>query len=82
MARTSPPQSVASNEIMTVETLARYLCCHQSTIYRMLKRKEIPAFKIGSDWRFSRTAIEQWMRKATIPADLSGPALNVTKTPI
>jgi len=53
-------------DIMTVKTLAEYLLCHQSTIYRLLKARKIPAFKIGSDWRFSRTAIDQWARKSTV----------------
>jgi excisionase family DNA binding protein len=46
--------------------LARYLRCHPSTIYRLLKGKEIPAFKIGSDWRFQKSTIENWLRKGTI----------------
>jgi excisionase family DNA binding protein len=33
---------------------------HPSTIYRLLKRKRIPAFKVGSDWRFDRGGIERW----------------------
>jgi excisionase family DNA binding protein len=42
------------DEITTVPTLAEFFRCNQSTIYRLLKRKQIPAFKIGSDWRFRR----------------------------
>jgi excisionase family DNA binding protein len=53
-------------EILTVPMLARYLRCHPSTIYRLLKGKEIPAFKIGSDWRFQKSVIENWLRKGTI----------------
>ena len=51
---------------MTVTSLAHYLRCHESTVYRLLKRREIPAFKLGSDWRFLKTAIEQWVRKSTV----------------
>jgi excisionase family DNA binding protein len=53
-------------EILTVPMLARYLHCHPSTIYRLLKRRQIPAFKIGSDWRFQKPVIERWLRKSTI----------------
>jgi excisionase family DNA binding protein len=60
------PASKTSNEIMTVATLAEYLRCHQSTIYRMIKHRQIPAFRIGSDWRFSKAAIEQWLQKSMI----------------
>jgi len=33
---------------------------HPTTIYRLLSRKQIPAFHIGSDWRFDSNAIERW----------------------
>jgi excisionase family DNA binding protein len=54
---------MAEREIMTLTELAEYLRVHQSTIYRQLKRREIPAFRIGSDWRFSRMQIDQWLEK-------------------
>src|SRR5260370_9957291 len=40
--------------------LARYLHVHQSTIYRLLRQKELPAFKVGSDWRFNLESIDKW----------------------
>jgi excisionase family DNA binding protein len=46
--------------VMTVPQLAEYLQVHPSTLYRLLKRKQIPAFKVGSDWRFNREKIDQW----------------------
>ena len=57
------------DQILTVPMLAEYLLCHPSTIYRLLKNKRIPGFRVGSDWRFRRSAIDQWLNKATIPAD-------------
>jgi excisionase family DNA binding protein len=33
---------------------------HRSTIYRLLKKGQLPGFKIGSDWRFNVEAIDQW----------------------
>jgi excisionase family DNA binding protein len=46
--------------ILTVGELAKYLRVHRSTIYRLLKRRELPAFKIGSDWRFNAAQIDRW----------------------
>jgi|SRR5216683_3036509 len=46
--------------IMTVRALAEYLRVHPSTIYRLLRQRKLPAFKVGSDWRFSREAIDHW----------------------
>ena len=45
---------------MTVAELSQYLHIHRSTVYRLLKRGEIPAFRIGSDWRFNIETIDVW----------------------
>jgi len=50
----------AVGEVMTVKDLSEYLHCNQSTIYRLLKRGELPAFKVGSDWRFNIETIDKW----------------------
>jgi len=47
---------------MTVKELAHYLSVHTSTIYRLLHANKLPCFKIGSDWRFHREAIDEWIR--------------------
>ena len=47
-------------KIMTVRELAEYLRVHPSTIYRLLRHGTLPAFRVGSDWRFSREAIDLW----------------------
>jgi excisionase family DNA binding protein len=49
------------DEIMTVPTLADYLRCSQSMIYRLLKKRKIPALRLGSDWRFLRSDIDEWI---------------------
>jgi excisionase family DNA binding protein len=60
-----PADSVTSRAepdmIMTVSELAGYLRVHATTIYRLLKDNRVPAFRVGSDWRFSRRAIDRWM---------------------
>jgi excisionase family DNA binding protein len=49
-------------EVMTLEEVAEFLHVHPSTIYRLLKKRTIPAFKMGSDWRFNQESIERWVR--------------------
>jgi excisionase family DNA binding protein len=46
--------------VMTLEEVADYLRVHPSTIYRLLKKKQLPAFKVGSDWRFNLESIDKW----------------------
>jgi excisionase family DNA binding protein len=47
-------------KVLTVGDLANYLRVHRSTIYRLLKPRELPAFRVGSDWRFNIEMIDEW----------------------
>lgn len=47
--------------IMNVHEVADYLRVRISTIYREAKSSDLPGFKLGSDWRFSRASIDAWM---------------------
>jgi excisionase family DNA binding protein len=46
--------------LLTVREVAEYLRVHQATVYRLLKEQKLPAFRVGSDWRFNREVIERW----------------------
>jgi excisionase family DNA binding protein len=46
--------------VLTVSEVAAYLRVHPSTIYRLLKAHQLPAFRIGSDWRFNVEEINAW----------------------
>jgi excisionase family DNA binding protein len=50
--------------VLTLEEVAGYLRVHPSTIYRLLKKKKLPAFKVGSDWRFNLESIDRWRAEA------------------
>jgi excisionase family DNA binding protein len=49
-----------AQRVMTVQDVSAYLRVHPSTVYRLLKRNELPAFRVGSDWRFNVEAIDRW----------------------
>ncbi|MGA9724134.1 MAG: helix-turn-helix domain-containing protein [Candidatus Binatus sp.] len=46
--------------VMTVKELSEYLRVHPSTVYKLLRRGELPAFRIGTDWRFNAEVIDRW----------------------
>ena len=48
------------SKVLTVQEVSTYLRVHPSTIYRMLKKNQLPAFRVGSDWRFTVEAIDKW----------------------
>ena len=51
---------------MTIKELSEYLRLDRMTIYKMLKEGDIPASRIGRQWRFFRSDIDQWIRSLRI----------------
>ena len=51
---------------MTVKELSQYLRLDRMTIYKMLKDGGIPASRIGRQWRFFRSDIDEWIRSLRI----------------
>jgi excisionase family DNA binding protein len=54
----------SSSPLWTVKEVAKYLNLHEISIYRMIKRGEIPAFRIGGCWRFTKERIDEWLRNS------------------
>lgn len=61
-------RAAQKSELMTVEETCRYLKITPRTLYRYLRSRQIPAFKLGKEWRFVRSDLEQWIRERTRPA--------------
>jgi excisionase family DNA binding protein len=49
------------SQIMTPKEAAKYLGFHLVTIYRLLKKGEVPATKIGGQWRFKKDVLDTWL---------------------
>jgi excisionase family DNA binding protein len=47
-------------KVMNVREVSAYLRVHTSTIYKLLKHNQIPAFHVGNDWRFNIETIDDW----------------------
>ena len=47
-------------DIMTLEEGARYLKVKPQTIYTWAQEKKIPAAKLGKEWRFRKSIIDEW----------------------
>ena len=52
-----------TSDIFTVGEAAAYLKLPISTVYRLAERREIPCHKVGRQWRFQRTVIDDWLRR-------------------
>ena len=50
-------------QLLTLEQVAEYLNVDKFTVYRLLNDKDLPAFKVGNQWRFKRRLIENWLKQ-------------------
>lgn len=56
-------------EILLVEEVAEYLRVNKQTIYNLLRQGQLPAKKIGGQWRFHKKAIDDYLQaQDSIPA--------------
>jgi excisionase family DNA binding protein len=60
MKRTLMRQSETKN-VLTVAEVAEILRVHSTTIYRLVKRGELPGFKLGGNWRINRASLDLWL---------------------
>jgi excisionase family DNA binding protein len=66
------PSSAPDNGIMTIGEVADYLKVTERTIYRLAGAKQIPAFKVGGGWRFSKAEIDLWIKKQSMEVTNTG----------
>ena len=44
-------------EVMKPDEAAEFLCIHKNTVYKMIKRGELPALRVGRSWRVLRSGL-------------------------
>ena len=45
------------SEILTVEEVATFLKLSKITIYKLVKKGQLPGFRVGNSWRFRKDKI-------------------------
>lgn len=55
-----------NKEILTAREVADYLNIHPFTVHKYAREGKIPAFKIGTDWRFHKKYIERWIKEKSV----------------
>lgn len=48
---------------LTIDELSEYLKMGRTKLYRMAQEGNIPASKVGNQWRFDRDEIDEWMKR-------------------
>ena len=48
---------------MTVQEVAEYLTLGRQKVYRLSQKGVLPAYKFGSEWRYKKERIDQWIEE-------------------
>jgi len=51
----------ARKPYLTVEEVAKRFGVNATTVYRLVRRGRLPAFKLGNQWRFSAARLDEWV---------------------
>jgi excisionase family DNA binding protein len=49
------------DDIMTLEEVARYLKLKPQTVYKWAQEEQIPGAKLGKEWRFRKSILDEWI---------------------
>jgi len=50
------------DQVLTLQECSLYLKIAESTIYVLARKSKIPCQKVGRNWRFSKDALDRWLR--------------------
>lgn len=54
------------DEIMTLEEVAKYLKLKPQTVYKWAQEEQIPGAKLGKEWRFRKSILDEWIDTSII----------------
>lgn len=54
------------NSVLTIGEVAEILRVHPATIYRLVKKGDLPAFKIGGNWRINLKVLDAWLTDGSL----------------
>ena len=50
-------------KLLTLAETADILKISKRTLHRMIQRRQIPAFKVGGQWRILESRFQEWVQK-------------------
>jgi excisionase family DNA binding protein len=50
-------------KLLTLRQVSEKLQISENTLYKLARKGEIPAIKIGNQWRFKAQDIERWLEE-------------------
>jgi excisionase family DNA binding protein len=60
-----PPDTMTS-EVLTLAETAAYLRLPEADVLRLVRTERLPGRPVGEDWRFLKTALQDWLRMPAV----------------
>ena len=56
-----------SENLLTASEVAKYLRVKTETVYKLIRNGDLPAARIGGQWRFREIELERWVEARMAP---------------
>ncbi len=63
-------------EVMDIYGAAEYLRVSRGTLYKCVRAGDVPAFKLGREWRFRKALLDRWMDEQSEKTKARAPKAN------
>lgn len=64
-------KEIDESEIMTIKDVSKYLKMNERTVYKLIQAGQIPAARLGKQWRLDKQKLNEWIgfKMADFPAE-------------
>lgn len=59
----SESAKISSEALLTTKDACKFLRISPRTLYRYIREYNLPAFKLGREWRFVKSELDRWLLK-------------------
>jgi len=57
---------IMNKEVLNVVEAADYIGISKITLYKLLRKGEVPARKFGNQWRISKAALDEFLKGSVV----------------
>ena len=62
-------QTTSRDGFLTTEDVLSYLRINAKTVYRLIRSGDLPAVRVGRQWRFRQRDLDRWVVAQSIAAE-------------
>ena len=67
-------------DLLTTRQVQELLQVDRTTIYRLVEAGQLPAIRVGKQWRFERAELDRWLQDQTVSPEANAPARHVASS--